>query len=149
MCPNDLINALEKVLVERLCDSSAARPGGPAGAVRTAMHKMRMAVQPGPRISPDPSRHPEVLNRLRSLPEQVREILRRHYVFLEAEESICVSMNIASKQFRKLKRDAVDYVLMRRRFRRDGTFSSLPDSFPAIPAHDKARPAPARTEGKE
>jgi hypothetical protein len=120
MCPNDLIYALEKALVERLCDSSAAWPG-PFGAVRTAMHKMGMAVQREPRISAGSARYPEVVSRLRSLPEQVKELLRRHYVFLEAEESICLSMNMTSKQFRKLNREAVDYVLMRRGFRRGRT----------------------------
>lgn len=119
MSPSDLIDALEKVLVERLWESAAARTG-PLGAVRTAIDKMGMAVQRGPRMSTAAPRYPEAVNRLRSLPEQVRELLRRHYVFLEAEESICLSMNMTSKQFRDLKRQAADYVLMRRRFRREG-----------------------------
>jgi hypothetical protein len=114
MCPKDLINALEKVLVERLCDSSAALPDGPLEAVRAAMHRMRLAIQPGQRISPGSPAYPEVVSRVRSLPEHVRELLRRHYVFLEAEVSICGSMNMTSKEFRKLRKEAVDYVLMRR-----------------------------------
>jgi hypothetical protein len=114
MCPKDLIDALEKVLVERLCDSSDATAGGPLEALRTAMHKMRRAIQPGPRVSSGSLAYTEVVSRVRSLPESAREILRRHYVFLEAEESICGSMNMTSKEFRKLRREAVDYVLMRR-----------------------------------
>ena len=114
MCPKDLIDALEKVLVERLCESSGAAVDGPLDVVRTAMHKMRRAIQPGQRVSPGSPAYPAVVSRVRSLPESVRELLRRHYVFLEAEESICGSMNMTSKQFRKLRREAVDYVLMRR-----------------------------------
>ncbi|HEV3197196.1 MAG TPA: hypothetical protein VGZ73_04800 [Bryobacteraceae bacterium] len=128
MCPNDLINALEKALVERLCESS---PAGPLEAVRTAVHKMRRAVQREPRTSPDSPRYREAVDRLRALPERARELLRRHYVFLEAEESICLSMNMTSKQFRELKREAVDYVLMRRGF------------------HAKARPKPSPVKGNE
>jgi hypothetical protein len=139
MCPNDLINVLEKVLAERLCDCSSARTDGPLEAVRTAMHKMRLAVQRGPRISPSPPPYPEAVNRVRALPEQVRELLRRHYVFLEAEESICWSMNMTSRQFRKLRREAVDYVLMRRAFRKRGAGSNLSDSPPSIPGAPAAR----------
>jgi hypothetical protein len=116
MFPNDLIHALEKALLERLRDSSEARPEGPLHAVRSAMHKVRMAVQPGPRTSAATSTDSEAVQRIRSLPEPVRELLRRHYVFLEAEESICGSANMTPKQFRKLRREAVDYVLMRRAF---------------------------------
>jgi hypothetical protein len=149
MCPDDLINALEKVLVERLCDSSATRPEGPLGAVRTAMHKMRRAVQRGPRVSPVQPPYPDVVNRLRSLPEHVRELLRRHYVFLEAEESICLSMNLTSKQFRKLRREAVDYVLMRRGFRGRGVDVGSPGSLPPMAGDDKAGPATSPSKGKD
>jgi hypothetical protein len=99
MCPKDLSNALEKVLVERLCDSSGALPDGPIEAMRMAMHKIRMAIQSGPRVYPGSPPYPEVVSRVRLLDERVRELLRRHYVFLEAEASICGSMNMTRRSF--------------------------------------------------
>jgi hypothetical protein len=149
MCPNDLIDALEKVLVERLCESPATRPYGPLEAVRAAMHKMGIAVQRGPRSSPIPPPYPEAVRRVRSLPEPVRELLRRHFVFLEAEESICWSMNMTSKQVRRLRREAVDYVLIRQSSRRREAGFCLPDSFPKFPGYDQPCPTTSPSKGKK
>jgi hypothetical protein len=104
MCPKDLQNALEKALVERLCEI----PDGPFTALRTAIRRRWFQ---GERPSTaNSSQYSDVASRVDSLPEPVRALLLRHYVFLEAEESICFSMNVTLKQLRRMKREAVDYV---------------------------------------
>lgn len=130
MCPEDLRNALERVLVERFCDWSAVRTGGLLTAARTALQR----ICPGDhRTSSNSSKYSEVADRLSSLPEPVRELLRRRYVFLESENCICLSTNMTLKQFQRLQGEAVDYVLMRRRHRSGATEFDWSASSSAIP----------------
>ena len=117
----ELERALDRLLAERLRDTPATASSIVLGALRTAIR--------GIRKGPKAPRQKDIIARIRSLPADVQETLRRHYIFLEAEESICASMKVTPAEYRRLRRDACDYILMRRetkpefdvrqRFRRD------------------------------
>lgn len=59
-------------------------------------------------------RDAEKIARIKSLPERTRDALRRYYIFGEAEESICASMDMTPEDFRRLRLDARRYILNHR-----------------------------------
>ncbi|HLK65136.1 MAG TPA: hypothetical protein VKU19_16955 [Bryobacteraceae bacterium] len=98
---------MEKALVDRLCEL----PEGPGGLFRNAIRSIEEAIR-GRHPSPAAAeRYAEIAIRVASLSEPMKMLLRRHYVFRETEESICLSINLTLKQFRQLKREALDHVL--------------------------------------
>ena len=107
MNQEDLVIAVERLLSERLLEVQVTSWSGLLGAVR---NKIRM----GPGGKPDVPSKEDSLARMRSLPEGVQDLLRRYYVFLEAEQSICTSMNMSPAKFRRLRRETSDYILQRR-----------------------------------
>lgn len=126
MNQKDLASALERLLSERLGDVPATEPGSPLGVVRKAIQRLRKALQGKPGVHVQIARQEQRIARIRSMPPQVQELLRRYYVFLEAEESICFSMGMSHEDFCRLRREASDYILSRRERMPD--FKPLPPS---------------------
>jgi len=114
MNQKDLAGALERLLSERLEDAPVTESSGPWGAVRKALQRLRRCLAGKPGAQAQVARQDERITRIRSLPPHVQELLRRYYVFLEAEQSICSSMGIPPDEFRRLRREASDYILNRR-----------------------------------
>jgi hypothetical protein len=114
MNQKDLASALERLLSERLGDVPVTESNGPLGAVRKAIHRLRKELAGKPGVDAQIARQHQRIARIRSLPSHVQELLRRYYVFLEAEESICSSTGMAPDEFRRLRREASDYILSRR-----------------------------------
>jgi hypothetical protein len=114
MNQEDLIIAVERLLSERLLEVQVTSWSGLFGAVRKTIHKIRKGLGGKPDLHPNMPSQADLLARMRSLPEGVQDLLRRYYVFLEAEKSICASMNMRPAMFRRLRREASDYVLKRR-----------------------------------
>jgi hypothetical protein len=110
----DLAIAVERILSERLLEVQVTSWSGLLGAVRKATHKIRKGPGGKPAVRPNVPRQEDSLARMRSLPEDVQDLLRRYYVFLEAEQSICASMNMSPAKFRRLRRETSDYILKRR-----------------------------------
>ncbi len=113
MNQKDYASALEQLLSERLADSPVAESNGPRGAVRKAIHRLRNCLVGKPGLQTQIARQEQRISRIRALPLHVQEVLRRYYVFLEAEESICSSTGMTPDQFRRLRRKASDYILSR------------------------------------
>jgi hypothetical protein len=114
MNQKDLASALERLLSERLGETPVTEPGDPLGPFRKAMHRIRKGLTRQPGVSAQIARHEQRITRIRALPPHVQELLRRYYVFLEAEENICFSMGLPAEEFRRLRREASDYILSRR-----------------------------------
>jgi hypothetical protein len=116
MPEEDLTNILARILSERLRDAPAQPSNGLRKAVDQAIRGVRklLGKKPDPpAVVPLPWRW-ELVARIRTLPEHMQEPLLRHYVFREAEESICLSMKTTPGEFRRFLREATDYILMRR-----------------------------------
>jgi hypothetical protein len=114
MNQEDLVIAVERLLSERLLEVQVTSWSGLLGAARRAIHKIRKGPGDKPDVHPNVPRQEDSLARMRSLPEDVQDLLRRYYVFLEAEQSICASMNMSPAKFRRLRRETSDYILKRR-----------------------------------
>lgn len=114
MNQEDLVIAVERLLSERLLEVQVPSWSGLLGVVRKAVHKIRKGPGGKPYVHPSVPRQEDSLARMRSLPEDVQDLLRRYYVFLEAEQSICASMNMSPAKFRRLRRETSDYILKRR-----------------------------------
>jgi len=114
MNQEDLDHALERLLSERLAEAPVTDSSGALGAVRKAIRRLHhcLAAKPGPHAPI--AQQEQRIARIRSLPPHVQELLRRYYVFLEAEESICSCAGTTPDQFRRLRREAGDYILNRR-----------------------------------
>ena len=124
MNQKDLASALEQLLSERLADTPITDSSGPLGAVRKAIHRLCKCLDGKPGVHAEIARQAQRIARIRSLPPHVQELLRRYYVFLEAEENICFSMGMPPDDFRRLRREASDYILNRRERKPD--FEPLP-----------------------
>jgi hypothetical protein len=114
MNQKDLASALERLLSERLEEAPVTESGGPLGAVRKAIHRLRHCLAGKPAVDVQIERQELRIARIRSLPPHVQELLRRYYVFLEAEENICSSTGLPPDDFRRIRREASDYILSRR-----------------------------------
>ena len=114
MNQEELIIAVERLLSERLLEVKVTSRSGLLGAVRKAIHKIRKGPGDKPDVHPNLPGKEDLLVRMRSLPAAVQDSLRRYYVFLEAEQSICASTNMSPAKFRRLRREASDYILQRR-----------------------------------
>jgi hypothetical protein len=110
----ELADFLEQLLSERLADAPVTESGGPLGAVRKAIHRLRKGLAGKPGVHAQIARQDQRIARIRSLPPHVQELLRRYHVFLEAEEHICSSTGMSPDEFRRLRREASDYILSRR-----------------------------------
>jgi hypothetical protein len=119
MNQKDLARALERLLSERLADAPETGPSGPLGVVHKVIHRFRKGFARKPGLHVQITRQEQRISRIRSLPPHVQEVLRRYYVFLEAEENICSSTGMTLDQFRRLRRQASDYILSHRERRPD------------------------------
>ena len=113
MNQKDLASALEQLLSERLADAPVTDGSGPLGAVRRAIHRLRKCLAGKPGLHAQVARQERRIARIRSLPPHVQEMLRRYYVFLEAEENICSTTGMTPDEFRRLRREASDFILSR------------------------------------
>jgi hypothetical protein len=113
MNEKNLADELDRILSERLREVPA-NPNGPREALRAAVRWIRTRLGGKPGAPPNPPWQWEIIARIRSLPERMQDALRRYFVFREAEESICSSLDIAPVEFRRFLREAADYILMRR-----------------------------------
>jgi hypothetical protein len=116
MTEEDLINVLARILSERLRDA----PAPPSNSLRKVVNrairgvrKLLWKMPDQPAVVPGPWQW-KIVARIRTLPEHMQEPLRLHYVFREAEESICLSIKTTPRELRRFLREATDYILMRR-----------------------------------
>jgi hypothetical protein len=114
MNEKQLADELDRILSERLREVPDKSPNGPWEACRLAVRWIRQRLGGKPDVRPNTPWQWQIIVRIRSLPEHMQDPLRRYFVFREAEESICSSMNIAPVGFRRFLREATDYILMRR-----------------------------------
>jgi hypothetical protein len=113
MNQKDLASALERLLCERLGEAEVNDTGGPVGAVRKAIHQVRRGLERKPGVEAEIEQQKERIARMRALPADIQELLRRYFVFLEAEENICFFLGMRPEDFRRIRREARDYVLGR------------------------------------
>ncbi|MGA2197822.1 MAG: hypothetical protein ABSH40_21340 [Bryobacteraceae bacterium] len=111
MNPKELADFLEQLLSKRLVDAPVTESVGPLGAVRKLIHRLRKCLFGEPGVHSQVAQQDQRIARIRCLPPHVHELLRRYYVFLEAEENICSSMGMSSGEFHRLRREASDYIL--------------------------------------
>lgn len=104
---------LDRILSERLRDAPVKYPNGLREALRVAMRWIRKRLGGEPDVLPTAPWQWEIIARIRSLPPHLQEPLRRYFVFQEAEESICFSIETTPRAFRRFLRDATEYILMR------------------------------------
>jgi hypothetical protein len=104
---------LDRILSERLRELPAKYPNGPREALRLAMRWIRKRLGGKPDALPTAPWQWEIIARIRSLPPHLQDPLRRYFVFREAEESICLSIDATPREFRRFLRDATEYILMR------------------------------------
>lgn len=113
MHEENLANTLDRILAERLREFPAKHPK----SVREAFYRALGWFRPGPHAKaeapPDSAAQAETIARIRSLPSHAQVALRRYFVFREAEEGICSSIDVSPRQFRRFLRDAADYILLR------------------------------------
>jgi hypothetical protein len=114
MNEKELADELDRILSERLREAPDKSPNGPWEAPRLAVRWIRQHLGGKPDVRPNTPWQWQIIARIRSLPAHMQDPLRRYFVFREAEESICSSMNIAPVEFRRFLREATDYILMRR-----------------------------------
>jgi hypothetical protein len=116
MPEEDIVNALGRILSERLRDAPASHSNGLREVASQAICGVRKLLGKRPdqlAVVPAPGQW-EIVARIRTLPEHMQEPLRRYYVFREAEESICLSIKTPPGEFRRFLREATDYILTRR-----------------------------------
>jgi hypothetical protein len=113
MDQKDLASALERLLSERMADAPRRDSSGPLGAVRKASYWFHKCFVRKPRLDSQIAQQEQRVWKIRSLPPHVQELLRRYFVFLEAEKSICSSTGMTLDEFRRVRRQATDYVLSR------------------------------------
>jgi len=113
MNEENLADILDGILAVRLREVPRLYPSGPLNAFGRMIHGIRAHLVGKPDEQPSAPGRPEVIARIRSLPEHMQNPLRRYFVFREAEESICVSINVTPGEFRRFVQDAADYILMR------------------------------------
>lgn len=99
---------------ERLLDAPATEFAGPLRVFRKTIRRLREGLSAKQGAQGHMAQHEQRMARIRSLPPRVRELLRRSCVFLEADEIICFSMGISHDEFRRVLREASDYVLSHR-----------------------------------
>lgn len=105
---------LDRILSERLREAAAKYPNGPREALGLALRWIRKRLGGKPDVLPTAPWQWEIIARIRSLPPHLQDALRRYFVFREAEESICFSIDATPRQFRRFLRDATEYILLRR-----------------------------------
>jgi hypothetical protein len=110
---DNLANKLDRILAERLREFPGNRPKRLRHAIRWVTGLFRISALAKPDAHPESSGQAEIIARIRSLPANVQEPLRRYFVFREAEESICFSIQMTASEFHRFLRDAADYILMR------------------------------------
>lgn len=113
MNEENLADILDGILAVRLREVPRLHPSGPLNALGRMLHGIRGVLAGKPNEQPSTPGRPEVIARIRSLPDDLQNPLRRYFVFREAEESICVSINVTPADFRRFVQDAADYILMR------------------------------------
>jgi hypothetical protein len=108
-----LASEMDRILVERLREIPAPYSSGPLRSLHRTLYGIRKLFRSKPEASPNTPWQWEIIGRFRSLPSHVQDPIRRYFVFQEAEESICHSLNMTPRQFRRFLRDAAGYILMR------------------------------------
>ncbi len=121
-----LAGALEQLLSERLANAPVVESSGPLGAVRRVVHRLRKCLAGKPGLLTQIARQEQRIARIRSLPPHVQEVLLRYHVFLEAEQCICSSTGMTPGEFRRLRREASEYILSRRERKPDFELSRDP-----------------------
>jgi hypothetical protein len=108
-----LAHTMDRILAERLREVPAQYPKSLREAIHWPIRWIRDRPGAQPVVHPDSSCQDEIIARIRSLPAHMQEPLRRYFVFREAQESICFSIDTTAGEFRRFLRDAADYILMR------------------------------------
>jgi len=113
MHEENLANTLDRILAERLREFPVTHPKILRGALYRVTGWFRRRSPSNADLQPDLPSPAETIARIRSLPTHGQVALRRYFVFREAEESICLSIDMSPGKFRRFLRDAADYILMR------------------------------------